>query len=258
MNQRCHNEALRLATIRSAGNGSEFPSGGIEQVDIASVTKALRSDFDSVRCFHATRATEIASYYRHGIRPLTLDYWHEIVDECFTRAIVDPSVLSHLRVVRDRQFSTGQDGQVHFCCDDALLKHRDGYHLVYGSLSLLAVAIQIDKKFGTDFDPCFRAKGVPVIFVCDVPMDRIDDASLEVLALPSQRQPRRTRYRFLRELPPGPIFRSPAPWPRPQSPITTGPFRSSIWDDGHHIDEFCSRRPSPLLECGKNACAISR
>jgi hypothetical protein len=100
------------------------------------------------------------------------------------------------------------------------LKHRDGYHLVYGSLSLLAVAIQIDKKFGTDFRSALRAKGVPVIFVCDVPMDRIDDASLEVLAgcrpsgnpaAPHIDSPGASS---------GPHFRSPAPWPRPQSPIT--------------------------------------
>jgi hypothetical protein len=67
---------------------------------------------------------------------------------------------------------------VHFCCDQRLLEERDGYTLIYGSLSLLAVAIRIDKQFGTDFKAVLRRRGDPVVFVCDIPLALVEDATL--------------------------------------------------------------------------------
>ena len=72
----------------------------------------------------------------------------------------------------------GDGGRVHFCVDEHLLEARDGYTLLYGSLSLLAVAIQIDQRFGTRFKAALRERGDPVVFVCDIPLPLVEDAVL--------------------------------------------------------------------------------
>jgi len=59
---------------------------------------------------------------------------------------------------------------------------HDGYHLIYGSLSLLAVAIRVDRAIETDFKTALRRRGEPTIFVCDVPTAETGDVQLAELA----------------------------------------------------------------------------
>jgi hypothetical protein len=68
-----------------------------------------------------------------------------------------------------------------FASKVSLLTERDGYSLTYGSLSLLAVAIRIDKEFGTDFRAALRQRGEPVVFVCEIPMGLLEDDALDRL-----------------------------------------------------------------------------
>jgi len=138
----------------------------------------LRERFRALRSFHAARPLDVTPYYRRGIAPLTREQWFALVDECFLSGAKDAALVAAVRHARDVQFDLIGDGRVHFCCDPHLLEQRDGYHLLFGSLSLLAVAIQIDKAFGTEFKDALRLRGNPVVFVCDIPLALIEDEML--------------------------------------------------------------------------------
>jgi len=138
----------------------------------------VRQRFHAVRAFHAARPTDVDRYYRRGIVPLTYAEWCELVDECFLSRLEDAALAGAVTRARDVQFDLIRDGRVFFCCDRRLLEECDGYTLLFGSLSLLAVAIQIDNKYGTAFKDALRLRGEPVVFVCDVPMALIEDDTL--------------------------------------------------------------------------------
>lgn len=141
----------------------------------------LRTLFDALRAFHAARPTNLALYYQSGIVPLTRERWHALVEECFLSQIEDPAITAAIVQAQDVQFDLVDQGRVHFCCDETLLEVRDGYHLIYGSLSLLAIAIQMDKRFGSDLKGALRRRGQPAIFVCDIPVSLIEDETLASL-----------------------------------------------------------------------------
>ena len=103
------------------------------------------------------------------------------MQECFLAHIDDPAIAAAIVQAQDVQFDLVRQGRVHFCCDETLLEVRDGYHLIYGSLSLLAIAIQMDKRFGSDLKGALRRRGQPVIFVCDIPISLIEDETLTSL-----------------------------------------------------------------------------
>jgi hypothetical protein len=147
----------------------------------AQAARRLRARFPVLRSFHAARPADPRPYYRSGIVPLTRERWHALVEECFLGRAEDAGMAAAIRRARDVQFEMVRDGRVHFCCDERLLAERDGYHLLYGSLSLLAVAIRIDKEFGTDFKAVLRQRGDPFIFVCDVPTALVEDEALSRL-----------------------------------------------------------------------------
>jgi len=151
-----------------------------EPDDVAPAVTAerLRTQFAALRSFHAARPSDPGSYYRLGIVPLTRERWHSLVEECFLRHVDGPALAAAIRRARDVQFDLVRDGRVHFCCDRRLLEERDGYNLLFGSLSLFAVAIRIDKEFGTDFKSRLRHRGEPTVFVCDVPTRLVDDEAL--------------------------------------------------------------------------------
>ena len=149
---------------------------GLPQTD---VVRRLKDRFRALRAFHAARPKDIAPYYRCGIQPLSRGRWQELVAECFLSRVQSLALTAAIAQARDVQFDMVRAGRVHFCCDERMLEERDGYHLIYGSLSLLAVAIQIDKEFGTHLKAALRARGEPVIFVCDIPTAMVED---EVLA----------------------------------------------------------------------------
>jgi hypothetical protein len=155
-----------------------FVAGISETCSPADIAHRVRSRFTSLRAFHAARPLDTAPYYRVGIQPLSRDRWHELVEDCFLNHARDPRLIAAIERARDVQYDLVRAGRVHFCCDERLLEQRDGYTLIYGSLSLLAVAIQLDKRFGTDFKAMLRQRGAPVVFVCDIPVELIEDDEL--------------------------------------------------------------------------------
>jgi hypothetical protein len=154
----------------------------------AALAAEMRARFPQLRAYHAARPLDLAPYLRDGIRPLTADGWRQLVADCFLADAPPPSLAAAVMAAAARQFALvgagmGQAaGRVHFCADARLLTERDGYHLLYGSLSLLAVAIQVDKAHGTDLKAILRRRGVPTIFVCRVATAEMEDAELAELA----------------------------------------------------------------------------
>ncbi len=152
---------------------------GIAEARPPSETAAsVRARFATLRAFHAARPIDTAPYYRQGIQPLSRERWHELVADCFLCRTHDSALTAAIIRARDIQYDLIRAGRVHFCCDEHLLEERDGYTLIYGSLSLLALAIQMDKRFGTNFKAVLRGRGEPVVFVCDIPTDLVEDDEL--------------------------------------------------------------------------------
>jgi hypothetical protein len=149
----------------------------------AEVAGRLRARFRALRAFHAARPIATGAYYTHGIEPLTRQRWRELVHECFLSHTDDAIVAAAIIRASDVQFELVREGRVHFCCDRRLLEERDGYNLLFGSLSLLAVAIQIDKECKTDFKSLLRHRGNPTVFVCEIPLTSIQDDVLTHLVL---------------------------------------------------------------------------
>jgi hypothetical protein len=144
-------------------------------------TRRVTERFHALRSFHAARPTDAASYYRCGIRPLSRARWHELVEECFLSRTEDANIAAAIARACEVQFEMVNGGRVHFCCDESLLEERDGYSLIYGSLSLLAVAIRIDREFRTDFKSALRQRGEPAVFVCEIPMGLLEHDVLDGL-----------------------------------------------------------------------------
>jgi hypothetical protein len=145
------------------------------------VAEQVRRRVLAVRAFHAARPTDVTRYHRRGIEPLTYAEWCELVNECFLSRVTGTPLTAAVTRARDVQFDLIRDGRVYFCCDKNLLEQHDGYTLLFGSLSLLVVAIQIDNKYGTAFKDALRQRGEPVVFTCDIPMAMIEDNALAQL-----------------------------------------------------------------------------
>jgi hypothetical protein len=145
------------------------------------LVQSLRARFKTLRSFHAARPLDTATYYRGGIEPISDARWRALVAECFLAHTTDPVLAAAIDRARDVQFEIVQGTGVHFCCDRRLILELDTYQLIYGSLSLLVVAARIDKAFGTDFKSVLRQRGRPSVFVCDVPLALIADATLAEL-----------------------------------------------------------------------------
>jgi hypothetical protein len=144
----------------------------------------MRTQFAAVRAYHAARPRDVTSYRLRGIRPLTQDDWQDAVGDAF---LVDDPPISVVSMVMEAaatqyEWLRNSGSRVHFFADARFLTERDGYHLIYGSLSLLAVAIRVDRATATDFKTALRRRGEPTIFVCDVPTAEMEDVHLAGLA----------------------------------------------------------------------------
>jgi hypothetical protein len=144
----------------------------------------MRDQFSALRAYHAARVRDVSSYRLRGIRPMTQNDWQDAVEDAF---LVDDPPMSVVSMVRDAaatQYEWLRDhgNRVHFFADARYPIERDGYHLIYGSLSLLAVAIRVDNALRTDFKTALRRRGEPTIFVCDVATADMEDSDLAELA----------------------------------------------------------------------------
>jgi hypothetical protein len=216
----------------------------------------VRTRFRALRSFHAARPTDIARYYRSGIEPLTRARWHDLVDECFLSQVSDPGLAAALLRARDVQFDMIRNGRVHFCCDERLLEERDGYTLLFGSLSLLAVAIRIDKEFGTDFKGALRHRGDPVVFVCDIPTAMIEDDALARLVTCLREADARMRESGRPSSPLGFHFSIPRALSREAIVAHYSPQRVIDTVYGRHIG--IGEQESHLLRYGSRSCSDSQ
>ena len=144
----------------------------------------MRAQFSALRAYHAARVRDVSSYLLRGVRPLTQADWQDAVNDAF---LADDPPIPVAAMVRDAaatqyEWLRDRGRRVHFFADRRFLIERDGYHLIYGSLSLLAVAIRVDNALGTDFKTALRRRGEPTIFVCDVSTADIEDGDLAELA----------------------------------------------------------------------------
>lgn len=142
----------------------------------------VRSHYQLIRCYHATRTDDIASYYRHGLLPLDpsathdkvrriflTDQYPEITESIFTNAVAHPDLIQYL----DAKNLAGEIG-ISF----VLNKHislREGYnhYLKYGSEYAQALICRLspDRSQSNNYIRDYSSHSTPILFVCDVPLN---------------------------------------------------------------------------------------
>jgi len=148
---------------------------------------ALNSAWTHIRAFHGCSVTAVETYYGAGLRPLSLRRTNEWAREYFLRVcprLTNESV-DHA-IARTGQDYDQRDEKVCLALDSSHLVSHCAHYLVYGSEYLLALATELMPEDGEgepcDFRQYLRDRGLPTVFVCDVPIRRVDAGAREELA----------------------------------------------------------------------------
>jgi len=124
----------------------------------------LNRRYRTVRAYHAGRPADPDSYRRHG---LLLGSSARLVGEAWELFAGEEEALAALL---PRQHLSLVDGRVFLHFDQRFLLRRSTFYTIYGSYFLLALAIQLEKATGRPMRERLRARGVPTVAACDVPL----------------------------------------------------------------------------------------
>ena len=140
--------------------------------------EGLEAAYTHVRAFHGCRPTDIPSYLRHGIRPLS----RETVVADARRLLLGkgrPPVTRAILAKALRQVITDRAYQgVYLAVDERHLMKYAGHYMVYGSEALAAVAAILTTELHWNVQALLLEHGTPTVFVADVPCGCISSADL--------------------------------------------------------------------------------
>ncbi|NIJ09338.1 hypothetical protein FHS31_002970 [Sphingomonas vulcanisoli] len=153
-------------------------------VEIKSLTAdRLRREFRALRAGHATRTDDVSGFYKNGLRILRADEIDAVArelflggsfplatEDLFEKAIADLDARSRMG---------GREGRLYFCANERSLITRiggSGHYLIYGSEYLYCIGIRVIGTYATK--RALKAIGRPTMFVCDLPLKMMRDATL--------------------------------------------------------------------------------
>lgn len=139
-------------------------------------TKALMADrlmghYSAMRACHATRTADIASYYAHGLRPLTPAHVHARAKEIFLSGEFPELSDADLETAFVEVGCDLREGRVFFEANERLLLNLAGHYLHYGGEYLIAIAAHLPGH--RDYRQVLKQFGKPTMFICDVPLEDI-------------------------------------------------------------------------------------
>lgn len=140
----------------------------------------LREHYNYIRASHGTRTSEVELFYRHGLKPLNAENYHDLAKKLFLGGdfpeLNDDSLESAIQSVR----SDLRQGRVFFETNEIELLSHCGHYLIYGSEYLVSLAANLGGA--RDYRQILTKQGKPTMFICDVPLDLVDDETLAEFA----------------------------------------------------------------------------
>ena len=135
--------------------------------------------YDAVEAFHAGRPDDPASFARDGVRASSAAALAAEARERFVdgRVVIPAAFDDALR----RQDLSIVEGCCGFSLDGRYPVERETFYLHYGSHFLLGMAVQLQRATGADLRPRLRARGVPTLVACAVPLSRVPHTTVEAV-----------------------------------------------------------------------------
>jgi hypothetical protein len=146
----------------------------------AELTERLRGHYRALRAVHGTRTSDLSTFYESGLKRLHPESFHDQAREVFLNG--DYPELSEERL-QDAITAVGSDlrsGRVYFEANETMLIDLCGHYMLYGSEYLICIAAHLGGS--RDYRQILKARGVPTLFICDVPLDFIGEQTLQEFA----------------------------------------------------------------------------
>jgi hypothetical protein len=153
-------------------------------VDIKMLTVGrLREEFSHFRGAHATRTDDLSSFYEQGLRILRAEEMEDRARLLFLNGqyghATEKSLEDAITDVDARDPRVGREGMLYFVAIEESLYSREGgagHYLTYGSEYLYCIAMRTADTYTAK--TVLRGIGRPTLFVCDVPLSSMGDATL--------------------------------------------------------------------------------
>jgi len=134
----------------------------------------FQQTYPHIRMFHGCRTEDVSSYLRDGF--LTLDVKKQIqkAREIF---ITDqfPQITNEQIMAAARELDNQlRENRLYFCLDDMELIRHAPHYLKYGSEYISGIATYLTQTTGVDCKKILNNRGLPTVFVCDVPLSLIE------------------------------------------------------------------------------------
>ncbi len=139
----------------------------------------FRNNYNFIRAFHATRCEDVNTYYTAGIQIADFDYLLEKAKKIFC---ADPFDFTAQQVECAASRIGRFEKRLFLGLDDRLLLEQCGHYLIYGSEFLGSIGAQLTSLGKGNPKALLKAIGKPTMFICNVPINAIDNKTLNELA----------------------------------------------------------------------------
>jgi hypothetical protein len=138
---------------------------------IDQITREFIQTYSIVRLYHACHPKDLGEYYRRGLRILDFQEQVSIAKELF----LDDDLVSEssFNYAVGEASQDGREGKLYLSVCDDTLKSLGGLYLLYGSEYLSIIANRLTDVTGKDFLVVLRDRGIPTMWICDVPIENL-------------------------------------------------------------------------------------
>ena len=132
--------------------------------------------FAKVRAYHGCAPANPETYYSKGIIPLDIGAIHaEVREEFLNGSYPELSSVLVERAIENARPGASPDS-VYLALDSRTFIEDCGHYIRYGSEYRVGIAANlVQLTSGRDYRLAFRDKGMPTIFVCDIPAAVIEE-----------------------------------------------------------------------------------
>jgi len=140
----------------------------------------LQERYRALRAVHGTRTSDLGTFYKGGLKRLQPEFFHDQAREIFLNG--DYPELSEEKL-QDAITAVGSElrsGRVYFEANENMLIDLCGHYMLYGSEYLICIAANLDGP--RDYRQVLKTRGVPTLFICDVPLELLSERTLQEFA----------------------------------------------------------------------------
>ena len=141
------------------------------------IVEHLRAEFSALRAAHGCKPTEFASYQSVGLEPFRSKAGIAEASELFG-PLVSPEAVG---VAIREAMPEASAGRTYLAVDHRQLVGDGSHYLFYGGEFLQRVAHRLQETTGAECLQVLKERGTPTILQCVVPLEMIDDVTLDAL-----------------------------------------------------------------------------